>query len=68
MSWESKYLASQEDEILAKLKADSSVTVTQFTSDLRKELRTKMDSIYSEHKDECGDLVDRIEKVISESN
>lgn len=67
MGWEYKYLASQEDEILAKLKADSSVTVTQITSELRKELRTKMDSIYSEHS-ECGKLVDRIEKVISESN
>lgn len=68
MGWEYKYLASQEDEILAKLKADSSVTVTQITSKLREELRTKMDSIYSEHSDECGDLVDRIEKVTSESN
>lgn len=68
MGWEYKYLASQEDEILAKLKAASSVTVTQITSELRKELRTKMDSIYSEHSDECGDLVDRIEKVTSESN
>lgn len=68
MGWEYKYLASQEDEILAKLKDASSVTVTQITSELRKELRTKMDSIYSEHSDECGDLVDRIEKVISESN
>lgn len=68
MGWEYKYLASQEDEILAKLKADSSVTVTQITSELRKELRTKMDSIYSEHSDECGDLVDRIESITSESN
>ena len=68
MGWEYKYLASQEDEILAKLNADSSVTVKQITSGLREELRTKMDSIYSEHSDECGDLVDRIEKVISESN
>ena len=67
MGWEYKYLASQEDEILAKLKDASSVTVTQITSELRKELRTKMDSIYSEHS-ECGKLVDRIEKVISESN
>lgn len=67
MGWEYKYLASQEDEILAKLMAASSVTVTQITSVLRNELRTKMDSIYSEHS-ECGKLVDRIEKVISESN
>lgn len=67
MGWEYKYLASQEDEILAKLMAASSVTVTQITSVLRNELRTKMNSIYSEHS-ECGKLVDRIEKVISESN
>ena len=68
MGWEYKNLASEEAEILAELKADSSVTVTQITSELRKELRAKMNSIYSDYSDECGYLVDRIESITSESN
>ena len=68
MSWESKYLASQEDEILAKLKADSSVTVMEIEPDMRNALRKKINDIYTEYENSCGELVKRIESITSESN
>lgn len=68
MGWEYEYLASEEAEILAELKADSSVTVMEIEPDMRNALREKMNVIYTEHENSCGELVKRIEKVTSESN
>lgn len=65
MDWEYENLASEEAEILAELKADESVTVSTISSELRDTLKAKMSRIYSEHLDECGDLVDKIKNVPS---
>ena len=70
MSWESKYLvASEEAEILAELVAEgNSVTVMEIKPDMRNALREKMNGIYTEYENSCGELVKRIESITSESN
>lgn len=69
MSWESKYLASEEAEILAELVAEgNSVTVMEIEPDMRNALREKMNGIYTEYENSCGELVKRIESITSESN
>lgn len=67
MGWEYKNLASEEAEILAELKADSSVTVMEIEPDMRNALREKMNDIYAEHDESCGELVERIDGVKPES-
>ena len=69
MSWESKYLASEEAEILAELVAEgNSVAVMEIEPDMRNALREKMNGIYTEYGNSCGELVKRIESITSESN
>lgn len=62
----SKSLAGQEEEILAELEADGLVSVIE--PDMRNALRKKMNGIYTEYENSCGELVKRIESITSESN
>ena len=62
----SKSLAGQEEEILAELEADGLVSVIE--PDMRNALRKKMNGIYTEYENNCGELVKRIESITSESN
>lgn len=62
----SKSLAGQEEEILAELEADGLVSVIE--PDMRNALREKMNGIYTEYENSCGELVKRIESITSESN